>query len=224
MVWGFYLASFLCAPNLPAHVPFLCAGELQDTALPMEWENIPGTRRSCSVWLPWVLCPCFGTVLERSKDGTGALESPNSTPSSAQDLPWAFHRSFHSFLCSWGWSFHIFGGNKARSFTPDSGRWAGLGAFPKETASLPGVNLLGLHRAHYSLLLPLRFKPNNCSETEKLGILPTGLKYFVCVSLFLNLLWAVGTGQFCPVLLEFALHFWFKSIQLCPTNCPKIRL
>lgn len=145
MAWGFIL-QVPCVLQIFWHIPFVCAGGLQDAALPMEWEKL------WSVRLPWMLCPCFGTVLERRKDGAGTPESPNSTSSSTQDLLWASHRSFHSlrsFLCSWGWPFHIFWGTKQDpSLQALAG--AGLGAFPKETAS-PRVTLqlLGLHRAHY---------------------------------------------------------------------------
>lgn len=223
MVWGFYLASFLCAPNLPAHSISLCwraAGHSPAHGIERTFQGQGEAAQFGFPEFPECFVHVFGTVLDRSKDGAGAVESPNSTPSSAQDLALSFPQVIPLLPLELGLIFPYFWGNKTKSFTPDSGRWAGLGAFPKETASLsPSVALLGLH------IIP--FSCPNLTTAVKLKnweFLPLDLKYFVCVSLFLNLLWAVGTGQFCPVLLEFALHFWFKSIQLCPTNCPKIRL
>lgn len=182
---------------------------------PMGWENIPGMLLSLASLNSLSALRIF---YKSRKDGAGALESPKFQLCSGFE-PSPGHSTPPSLA---GDDLSMFLGNKAKSFTPGIGRWAGLGVFPKNQP-LPSVTAAAGYIIPF--FLPLGFQLN-CNETEKLGILPTGLKCVVCVSLFLNLLWAnaVGTGQFCPVLLEFALHFWFKSSQLCPTNCPKIML
>lgn len=217
MVWVFYLASSLCAPNLPARSISVCWRSAGHS--PWDERKFQGC---CSVWLPWIPLSALRIFYKSRKDGAGALESPKfQLCSEFEPSPG------HSSLA--GDDLSIFLGNKAKSFTPDIGRWAGLGVlvfFPKNSLSLQcDCSCWGCTGHIIPFFLPLGFQLN-CSESEKLGILPTGLKCTVCVSLFLNLLWAnaVGTGQVCPFLLEFALHFWFKSSQLCPTNCPKIML
>lgn len=97
-----------CVLQIFQHVPFVCAGELQDTALPRGIERkFQGQGEAARFGFP-EFPECFVPVLERSKDGAEALQSPNSTPSSAQLLPRAFQGSFHSFLWSWGSSFYFF--------------------------------------------------------------------------------------------------------------------
>lgn len=180
MVWGFYLSSFLCAPNLPAHSISLCwraAGYSPANGIERTFQGQGEAAHFGFPEFPECFVHVFGTVLDRSKDGAGAVESPNSTPSSTQDLALSFPQVIPLLPLELGLIFPCFWGNKTKFFTPDSGRWAGLGAFPKETASLPQCGSAGV--AHFSLLLP---QPDNCSETEKLGIPPTGPKVF-CVCL-----------------------------------------
>lgn len=132
----------------------------------------------------------------------GRMESPNSTPSSAQDLPWAF-------LCSWGWSFPYFLGAKQDPSLQTLAGGQGWVLFPKKQL-LPPVWLCWGCTGHIiSFSCPSGSNLTTAVKLKKMGILPTGLKYCVCVSLFLNLLWAnaVGTGQFCPVFVRICTSF-----------------
>lgn len=180
-----FILQVSCVLQIFQHIPFLCAGELQDTAVPMEWENVPGTRRS------WFAFPeCFVHVLAQCWRGgrrelrpwnpqipPPALLRTCREPSTGHSTP-----SIPSSVA--GDDLSVFFWEQSKILHSRHWQVGRAGCFSQRNSLSPGLTLqlLGLHRAHYSLLSPLGFQLNNCSETEKLGVLPAGLKYFVCLT------------------------------------------
>lgn len=179
VAWGFfYLASFLCAPDFPAHSISVCWRTAGYS--PARGMREPSRGKEKLLSLNSLNSLSALSMFWLSAGGGGRMESPNFTPLLRTCPEPSTGHSTPSSLP--GDDLFMFFGSRARSFTQTLAGGQGWVLFPKKPSLPPSVTLLGLHRAHHSLLLPLRFRLNNCSETEKPGILPTGLKCCVCLT------------------------------------------
>lgn len=125
-----------CVLQIFQHVPFLCAGELQDTAHGMrehsrDKEKLLSLASPDSLSALGVFCNSISHSAGEEEGwgwGSGIPKIPPPALLRACHEPSTDHSSPPSVA---GDDISIFFGNKARSFTPGIGRWAGLGASPK---------------------------------------------------------------------------------------------
>lgn len=125
-----------CVLQIFQHVPFLCAGELQATAHGMREHS-----RDKEKLLSLASLDSLGAlgVFYKSISHSAGEEEGWSWGSGIPKIPApALLRTCHEPSTDHstppsvaGDDLSIFFGNKARSFTPDIGRWAGLGASPQ---------------------------------------------------------------------------------------------